>query len=62
MGVPDLRGYKSGDQLVRVQVETPTKLTREQKDLIKKFDELSSAKTYPLHKRFMDKIKTSLGG
>ena len=62
MGMPDLRGYRQGDQLVIVQVETPTKLSKEQKDLIKQFDELSSAKTYPLHKRFMDKIKDALGG
>ena len=60
MGIPDLRGYRSGDQMVHVQVETPTKLSREQKDLIKQFDELSTHKTYPLHKRFMDKIRSTL--
>lgn len=62
MGVPDLRGYRNGDQLVEVQVETPTKLTKEQKELIHKFEELSTHKTYPLHKKFFDKIKASLGG
>lgn len=61
MGMPDLRGYRQGDQLVTIQVETPTKLNKEQKELIKQFDELSTAKTYPLHKRFVDKIKSSLG-
>jgi len=60
MGVPDVRGYKTGDQLVSIQVETPTKLSREQTDLIKKFQELSTAKTYPLKRRFMDKLKSSL--
>jgi molecular chaperone DnaJ len=57
MGLPDLRGYRQGDQMVSIKVETPTKLTKEQKELISKFEELSSAKTYPAHKRFMDKIK-----
>lgn len=62
LGLPDLRGYSSGDQLVEVHVETPTKLNREQRDLIKKFEELSTPKTYPLHRRFMDKLKTSFQG
>jgi molecular chaperone DnaJ len=60
MGMPDLRGYRQGDQLVTIQVETPTKLSKEQRELIKKFDELSTAKTYPLHKRFVDKIKSAM--
>lgn len=59
LGIPDVRGYQKGDQLVSVQVETPTKLTREQKDLIKEFDNLSTPKTYPLHRRFMDRLKKS---
>ncbi|PCJ51515.1 MAG: molecular chaperone DnaJ [Candidatus Hydrogenedentota bacterium] len=59
MGLPDIRGYRKGDQLVQIQVETPTKLNKEQKELIKKFDEISTPKTYPLHKRFMDSIKAS---
>lgn len=62
MGIPDLRGYRKGDQLVEIQVETPAKLTREQRELIKKFDELSNEKTYPLHRRFMNKLKKSFTG
>lgn len=62
LGIPDIRGYRQGDQLVKIQVETPTKLTREQRELLNRFDELSGAKTYPVHRRFMDKIKSSLGG
>ena len=62
MGIPDLRGYRKGDQLVEIQVETPAKLTREQRELIKKFDELSNDKTYPLHRRFMTKLKKSFSG
>lgn len=61
MGLPDLRGYRQGDQLVTVQVETPTKLSKRQRELIDEFDKLSTHKTYPLHKRFMDKIKSRLG-
>lgn len=56
-GMPDLRGYRRGDQLVLIQVETPSKLTREQKDLVRRFDELSDEKTYPLYRRFLSKIR-----
>lgn len=59
LGIPDIRGYSKGDQLVRIQVETPTKLTREQRELIERFDELSSSKTYPLHAKFKNKLKES---
>ena len=62
LGIADLRGYRRGDQLVEVQVETPSKLSPEQKELMRQFDNHSDTKTYPLHKRFMDKIKESLGG
>ena len=59
LGVPDLRGYRTGNQLVRVLVETPTKLTKDQRALIEEFDGLSSKKTYPHHKRFMDRLRVS---
>lgn len=35
-GLPHLRGRGQGDQYVKLNVEVPTKLTRTQKDLIKK--------------------------
>src|SRR5690606_23592928 len=35
-GMPKLGGYGRGDQLVRVVVETPSKLTSEQKDLLRR--------------------------
>lgn len=61
MGMPDIHGYRHGDQIVRVQVETPIKLTKEQKELLRQFEEASNAQTYPLHRRFIEKIKQSLG-
>jgi molecular chaperone DnaJ len=38
-GVKSVRSRSEGDLLCRVAVETPVKLTREQKDLLKKFQE-----------------------
>ena len=40
--MPVLRGHNRGDQLVRVRVVTPEKLTREQKELFEKLAELES--------------------
>jgi len=40
-GVPSLRGGGKGDMVVEIQVQTPTKLTKEQKELLREFDELS---------------------
>ncbi|GMW01259.1 MAG: chaperone protein DnaJ [Candidatus Hydrogenedentota bacterium] len=62
MGIRDLRGYHKGDQIVRIQVETPTKISREQRELIERFQELSNEKTYPLKEGFMEKLKRALGG
>lgn len=61
MGIPDVRGYRQGDQIVCVHVETPSKLSREQKELLKKFDKLSGTQTYPRHRRFVDALKQYLG-
>lgn len=59
MGLPDLRGYRQGDQLVRIVVETPTNLSKKQKELLKEFQEISDQSTYPLYRRFLDSFKWS---
>ncbi len=41
-GVPQLNGRGRGDHLVHVNVETPTKLTNRQKELLEAFGELGS--------------------
>jgi len=46
-----------GDQLVRVIVETPSRLSKEQKEILKKFDETGIDHSHPLHKNFFDKVK-----
>jgi molecular chaperone DnaJ len=54
-GVPELQGSGRGDQHVVVVVETPTHLTREQKVLLEKFEELSGGETHPRSRSFWDK-------
>jgi molecular chaperone DnaJ len=55
-GVPSLGGGARGDQHVRLFVETPTHLTKEQKDLLHRFAELSGEDTHPRARSFWDKV------
>jgi molecular chaperone DnaJ len=45
-GIQHLHGNRKGDQLVRVLIKTPTKLTHEQKELLREFDRLASNKKH----------------
>jgi molecular chaperone DnaJ len=38
-GMPDLRGYGKGNMLAKVQIITPSKLSKRQKELLREFDE-----------------------
>ena len=40
-GMPNLRGYKTGDQYVRVMISVPKKLSAEQKELLERYIEVS---------------------
>lgn len=56
-GVTDVRGYGHGDELVRVVIETPKKLTAKQRELLEEFARLSGEEVHPLSKGFFDKVK-----
>jgi molecular chaperone DnaJ len=56
-GLPRLGSYGKGDQLVRVVVEVPNKLTREQKRLLNEFESIESESTHPRHHSFFEKVK-----
>ena len=59
-GIPYV-GYKNrGDQYVTVVVETPTKLTQQQKDLLRQFDQ-ATEKAQPKKKSFFEKLKRNFG-
>ncbi len=60
-GVPALQGSGRGDQHVRVMVETPTHLSREQKELLERFASLSGEETQPQLRTFWEKVKDLLG-
>jgi len=56
-GVRDIQGYHRGDELVRLAVETPTRLSVQQKELLKEFAALGGEEAHPLSKGFFDKVK-----
>ena len=58
-GMPGLRGNRTGDQIVEIHVETPTKLTHEQKQLLKSFDEKGDVS--PETDSFMKRVKRIFG-
>ena len=60
-GIKDLNGYGRGDQLVRVVVETPRKLSQRQRELLEEFARLSGEEVHPLSKSFLEKVKSMLG-
>ena len=49
-GMPDVSGYRRGDQLVRVIVETPVGLGREERRLLEEFEKRTSQRSYPKSK------------
>lgn len=56
-GFPNVHGQGRGDLLVKIFVETPTRLTEKQKELLQQFAELESPNNLPKRKGFVDKIK-----
>ena len=59
-GIPYV-GYKNrGDQYVTVVVETPTKLSKEQKELLRKFAETVGEDGQPKKKSFFEKLKNNM--
>ncbi len=60
-GIPTLGGGPRGDQHVRVIVETPTHLSKEQKELLEKFAALSGEKTNPATRTFWEKVGELFG-
>lgn len=56
-GFPNVHGRGRGDLLVRAIVETPTRLTKQQKEMLKQFGETEGVDNLPGKKGFMDKLK-----
>ena len=48
--------------VVEIAVETPTKLTKEQRALLEQFRELETGDECPESRSFFDKLKDAFGG
>ncbi|MGA8163932.1 MAG: molecular chaperone DnaJ [Waddliaceae bacterium] len=57
-GFPNVHGHGKGDFLVKVVIETPTRLTKQQRELLEEFGKLESPNNLPKRKGFLDKIKS----
>ena len=60
-GLPRVRGRGQGDQFVRLQIETPVKLTARQRALLEEFEQISGEaegrQTQPRRRSFLDTLK-----
>ena len=54
-GMPALRGSGQGDQIVEIQVETPTNLTKKQAELLAEFEQAGDAS--PQTTSFLNRVK-----
>lgn len=60
-GIPHLRGTGRGDQLVRVRVVTPTKLTSAQREALQQFAKAAGEEPAEV-KNFFERVRDVLGG
>jgi molecular chaperone DnaJ len=60
-GMPVLQGRGRGDLVVEIAVETPTKLSKAQRELLEQFRETETGDECPESRGFFDKLKDVLG-
>lgn len=60
-GMPVLQGRGRGDMVVEIMVETPTKLSRKQKEILEAFRETETGDECPESKGFFSKLKDAFG-
>jgi molecular chaperone DnaJ len=57
-GIQRLGGHGLGDQILEIHVETPTKLTSDQREMFEKLQELEKVSvSNPMSRGFFDKVK-----
>ncbi len=60
-GLPKLTSHGRGDQLLRIILETPTNLSKEQKNILRKLDETYDDRSMPMKKDFLSRVKELFG-
>ena len=61
-GMPVLQGRGHGDLVVEIQVETPTKLSAKQKELLRAFQDTETGDECPQSKGFFERLKEAWAG
>lgn len=56
-GMPVLQGHGRGDLVIEITVETPTKLSARQKEILREFQETETGEECPQSRGFFDRIK-----
>ncbi len=60
-GMPVLQGRGRGDLVIEIAVETPTKLSRKQKEILAEFRETETGEECPESRSFFSKLKDAFG-
>ncbi|MGQ0559058.1 MAG: molecular chaperone DnaJ, partial [Sphingosinicella sp.] len=58
-GMPAVGGRGFGDMVIEIQVETPSKLNKKQRDLLEKFRKTETGEECPASKTFFQKLKSA---
>lgn len=61
-GMPVLQGRGRGDLIIEITIETPTKLTARQKELLRELQESETGEECPGSKGFFERIRDALSG
>jgi molecular chaperone DnaJ len=61
-GMPSMNGRGHGDMVLQIEVETPTRLSAKQREILEQFRDTETGEECPNSKGFFAKIKTVLGG
>ncbi len=60
-GIPNVNGHGRGDLFVSLQVQTPTRLTKEQRKLLQQLAAITPADNQPMEKSLYEKVKDFFG-
>jgi molecular chaperone DnaJ len=60
-GVPVLNGHGKGDLFVEVRVQTPSKLTKKQRELLQELQGTSQIENRPERRTLLGKVKDMFG-
>lgn len=61
-GIPYLRSSQRGDQMVKIVVEVPKKLSDKQKEILREFAKVSGNEVHEQSRNFFDKVKDIFSG